>query len=149
MKAITIWQPWATLVITGAKSFETRSWAPQHRGPLVIHAGKKWTAALKDLCFTEPFCNALSIAAALTKWTETGPELPLGALLGVVEVVECHPTDKVRGFTMKFGELAFGDFTDGRFAWELVVCKRFAKPIPYRGHQGMWDVSDELLVELR
>lgn len=41
MKAITIIQPWATLIAIGAKRFETRSWATTHRGPIAIHAGKK------------------------------------------------------------------------------------------------------------
>ena len=40
MKAITLTQPWATLVAIGAKRIETRSWRTFYRGPLAIHAGK-------------------------------------------------------------------------------------------------------------
>lgn len=40
MKALTLWQPWATLIAIGAKTIETRSWSTNHRGPLAIHAAK-------------------------------------------------------------------------------------------------------------
>jgi hypothetical protein len=40
MKAITIWQPWASLIAIGAKKYETRSWATRYTGPIAIHAAK-------------------------------------------------------------------------------------------------------------
>lgn len=47
MKAITLTQPWATLVAIGAKRIETRSWATRYRGPLAIHAAKGIERGLK------------------------------------------------------------------------------------------------------
>jgi hypothetical protein len=50
IKAITVWQPWASLIIVGAKPYEFRSWNPRERGPgyaayigqrHVIHAAKR------------------------------------------------------------------------------------------------------------
>lgn len=41
LKAITLYQPWATLVALGVKTIETRSWQTKHRGPIAIHAGAK------------------------------------------------------------------------------------------------------------
>lgn len=41
MKAITLWQPWASLLACGAKGYETRSWATSYRGQIAIHAAKK------------------------------------------------------------------------------------------------------------
>jgi hypothetical protein len=38
MKALSLWQPWATLVALGVKKLETRSWSTTYRGPLAIHA---------------------------------------------------------------------------------------------------------------
>lgn len=38
MKAITLWQPWASLIALGAKTIETRSWQTSYRGPIAIHA---------------------------------------------------------------------------------------------------------------
>ena len=40
MKAITIWQPWASLLVSGRKRYETRSWATSYRGPIAIHAAR-------------------------------------------------------------------------------------------------------------
>lgn len=38
MKALTLWQPWASLIALGVKSIETRAWSTSYRGPLAIHA---------------------------------------------------------------------------------------------------------------
>ena len=40
MKAISIRQPWAWLVVHGYKDVDNRTWATKHRGPILIHAGK-------------------------------------------------------------------------------------------------------------
>ena len=40
MKAISIHQPWASLIAFGEKRFETRSWKTDYRGPLLIHASR-------------------------------------------------------------------------------------------------------------
>lgn len=41
MKALTVWQPWASLVALGKKRIETRSWSTSYRGRLLIHAAKR------------------------------------------------------------------------------------------------------------
>lgn len=41
MKALTLWQPWASLIALGIKRIETRSWSTNYRGPLAIHAAKR------------------------------------------------------------------------------------------------------------
>ena len=40
MKALTIKEPWATLIISGYKKYEFRSWKTNYRGKILIHAGK-------------------------------------------------------------------------------------------------------------
>jgi len=40
MKALSLWQPWASLVALRVKTIETRSWSTSYRGPLAIHAAK-------------------------------------------------------------------------------------------------------------
>lgn len=64
MKAITLYQPWATLVALGKKKIETRSWKTDYRGPLAIHVAKKFTGEQRYLCcggssLYEPFTSAL------------------------------------------------------------------------------------------
>lgn len=46
MKALTLHQPWASLIAIGVKSIETRSWSTKYRGPLAIHASAKRTRAM-------------------------------------------------------------------------------------------------------
>jgi hypothetical protein len=41
MKALTLWQPWATAIALGLKHYETRTWFVGYRGDLAIHAAKK------------------------------------------------------------------------------------------------------------
>ena len=43
MRAISLWQPWATAIAVGVKQIETRHWKTDYRGPIAIHAAKRWT----------------------------------------------------------------------------------------------------------
>jgi activating signal cointegrator 1 len=72
MKALSLWQPWATLVAIGAKRLETRGyWPYAYRGDLAIHAARRWTQELRALCESEPFRSLLT-AEALKHW----PDIP-------------------------------------------------------------------------
>jgi hypothetical protein len=157
MRCLSLWQPWASLLVHGAKCVETRSWPISHRGPLLIHAAKKWTGELASICKREPFRSVLE-SLALGADVDCG--LPLGVIVGRVDVVECYPTEVVAGDDLNAiptpyvqGEMlfiserehAFGDYSPGRFAF---LCKNpvaFPNPIPYRGAQGLFDVSTTLL----
>lgn len=70
MRAITIHQPWAELIVSGEKDVENRSWRTNHRGPLLIHAGAR---------------------ADRSSFAEHGvPEAAdRSAIIGIVEVVDC------------------------------------------------------------
>lgn len=131
MRTLSLWQPWATLVAIGAKKFETRSWPTNYRGPLAIHAAKRdlelayW---FKKPCFY-PVLNQAGYS--------TSTELPLGAVLCVVDLVDCVPTESIRD-RLSQEEHAFGDYTDGRYAWKLANVQVFIQPIPARGAQGIW-----------
>ncbi len=63
MKAISIWQPWASLIAIGAKQIETRSWATGYRGLLVIHAAKRWEhEEQREACASNAIFQALALA---------------------------------------------------------------------------------------
>jgi hypothetical protein len=152
MRALSLWQPWATLVVAGAKRFETRSWATSYRGPLLIHAAKKKDIDSLELCKAEPFRSAL-----ITAGIDFIRNLPFGALLGTVELVRCLRTESAisewsvyeDGAAETYAvEIEFGDYSPGRFAWELRDPKRFAEPVPYRGRQQLFDVPDELITDV-
>jgi hypothetical protein len=71
MKALSLWQPWATLIALKKKQIETRSWRTTYRGPLAIHAAKSYPQEARDLCSTEPFYSVLMAYAKELdrKWT--------------------------------------------------------------------------------
>jgi len=138
MKALSLIQPWATLVVAGAKKIETRSEGSsvshtRHRGPLAIHASKGFPGWARELCFREPFLTAL-----LELGVRHPTDLPLGAVLGTVELIG------VRRFFVGADlpaepERSFGDYTFGRYGLVLELPCRFAKPVPCRGSLGLWE----------
>lgn len=127
MKALTIWQPWASLIASGEKQYETRSWETKYRGPLAIHAG------LGDM--TKELFECTSFYREALHWSSV-PALPSGGVLCIVNLVECLPT---AGLSISQKEQNFGDFSSGRFAWKLELVERFEKPILVSGKQGLWE----------
>jgi len=132
MKAISLWQPWATLIAMGEKRFETRSWSTKHRGLLAIHAAKKWDSSLKEYCEAEPFYSSLKVNGKDTA-------LPLGAIVAVVKLIDVHRVEKVRD-QLSNKELAFGNYADGRYAWELELVKQLETPVFIKGAQSVFEV---------
>lgn len=162
MKALTLWQPWATLVMLGVKKVETRGWETKHRGLLVIHAAlvlpKNWTPFARS-----PFVEALRPVVGLNKYGAPNLDrLPLGMILGTVKLVDVMPADyAVSTGVVPYGrtrrqqeaeatrlitpvERAFGNYDEpGRFAWFLEDVKPLPMPVPWRGHQRLWNLPDE------
>ena len=135
MKALTLWQPWATLVAVGAKQFETRDWRTSHRGPLAIHSAKKWEEHQVKICYQEPFRSVL--AGTLY---DAAADLPRGKVLAITNLENVFPADNLP-IELTSHEEAFGHFGEGRFAWQLAVEKRADSPIPARGKPGLWEFN--------
>jgi hypothetical protein len=136
MKAITLTQPWATLVAIGAKRIETRSWATNYHGEIAIHAAKGWTKDVVKLAMTEPFKGTL-----LDAGYKLFSLLPRGSVVAVATLVCCMRTEDVPILppNRQFLETAFGDFTPRRFAWMLENVRALKEPIPAKGALGLWD----------
>lgn len=133
MRTITLIEPWATLITIGAKCFETRSWPAGFTGPVAIHAGKNET-------FIEEAFTCDPVAGALREHNVA--EFHLGHVIAVAWLNSCRPTEIVRPMIDDF-ERAYGDYADGRWAWELTHVLRFARPVPARGFQKVWDWQAE------
>ena len=171
MKALTLWQPWATVMANGAKTIETRPvtahWARKYRGPLLIHAAKNWnrdvlealTSANRHPCLDDDWSKMIE-AIRKTGYGTLG-ELPCGAILcsicvhsvGTILLAE----DYAGGSRVMLpdgafvevdeNEQAFGDYREGRLGIVSSHVTRFASPIPYRGQQGLFDVPDDVVRE--
>jgi hypothetical protein len=146
MKALTLTQPWATLVAIGAKTVETRSWETNYRGPLAIHAAKGYPRHCQNLIYVPSFDEALSKGGYPKHEAITRP-LPLGAVVATAELIGCHQigTDVQSGtslFTLidrPDAEFPFGDYRAGRWAWVLDNIKKLEHPIPAKGMLGLWE----------
>ena len=135
MKAITLTQPWATLVAIGVKQIETRSWRTFYRGPLAIHAAKS-LPAWQSWRMGTPIRDVLE-AHGIHSFVE----LPLGVIVAtctLVRITRIYP-DNVPAAP----ELYFGDYTAGQWAWHLSDVKALDTPIPARGALGLWEYITE------
>jgi hypothetical protein len=134
VKALTLTQPWATLVVRGIKRCETRSW---HYGysdnlpmPLAIHAAKGQDADARE--FAEYLVRSGVLDTA---------DLPRGAIVGTVRYVGwdyAYPTlfEELKPSDL---ELELGDWSDGRVIWRFDHPREFDEPIPRRGELGVWN----------
>lgn len=151
MKALTMWQPWASFLMLQTeprlKAYETRSWRTYHTGRIVIHAAKKEPADVRSHWLDDGARRAL-IATRLGPYADYRAhriydDLPRGVALGTVDLIECVRCFTVCGITDVEREL--GDWSGDRWAWLTFGPTPFHEPIEYRGHQGLWNFPDELL----
>lgn len=140
MKALTLYQPHASLAVAGLKRNETRSWPTKYRGRLAIHAGRALHPELRMLCNTPIIARALAELGH-----DTFEELPRGAVLGEVTLVDCLKMgdryDIQNNPAVKPGTLerAAGIYEEGRWVWVLEDPKPYEKAIPARGALGLWE----------
>jgi len=127
MKAITLHQPWATLVAIGSKQFETRSWKTPYRGLIAIHASKnrghlKW---LKG--------------SLLGSYLRKAGELPLGCVVAIARLTTIYTTESALDrYIISPLERELGDYSPGRFAWRLDDIKPVVS-VAAKGALGIWE----------
>ena len=152
MKAISLWQPWAHLIAIGAKTYETRSWSTPYRGLMAIHAARHWTTRMATQCYQEPFFTILARAGTRFPARCDGANLPalgfdFGAVIAVASLLHVSPTRDVLPH-LGPNEVAFGDFSHDRFAWQYENVVLLPEPIPCNGRQGLFelpaDVTDQV-----
>jgi hypothetical protein len=141
VRGLTLWQPWASLVAIGAKKIETRSWPTKYRGPVAIHASKSAREWRYLLTFKEDPEVAAINAALSSAGLSLHMRLPLGSIVAVVDLTNCLETG---GESPEWPECAFGDYSDGRYAWFLKNLRCLPEPIPCRGAQGLWTVPEDV-----
>jgi hypothetical protein len=120
MKALSIRQPWASLILSGVKPIENRTWPAPYRGRILVHAGR-------TLDYDCP--------ADLGRTLPDVRTLPLGALLGTVELVDC-----VRVADLP-AELRRSPYASGPWCWVFRDPRPLASPIPCKGKLRLWDVD--------
>ena len=138
MKALTLTQPWATLIAIGAKKIETCSWSTSYRGPLAIHAARG--GYNDDIVIADtPFRRALEKAGIQSRL-----QIPLGCVVAICELVRI---DSIKEGYWKYitqDERDFGDYTAGRYAWILENVSELSHPISAKGALGLWEWNGNL-----
>lgn len=133
LTVLTVWQPWATFIAKGIKTFETRGWIPDHSGRILIHA-----SASHKLNWLELDIESLEeIYPDVKNW-----DYPLGAIVAEAELINCHQVEAVRD---KLGEAErlCGNYSNGRYAWELTNVKPLFIP-NVKGKQKLWKYAGNI-----
>jgi ASCH domain len=122
MKALSIQQPWAYLIVQGIKDIENRDWVTSYRGLLLIHAGKQmdkhfpWGQA--DFEYMLPLTH----------------EYELGGIVGYVMLHRVVTQSDSPWFRGRYG---------------FVLTQRHTVPfMPLRGQLGLFDVPKEIEDEI-
>lgn len=164
MRAISLWQPWATAVALGSKRVETRHWSTPYRCALAIHAAKR--KVISELIHYGAHWNWQgAMTGAGWSWGRKADgepsdydRLPFGAIVAICDLVDCRPTESFtqgelderrthpeRGHLYAWTERQMGNFELGRFGWSLANIRALAEPIPFRGAQSFFQVPDDLI----
>jgi hypothetical protein len=160
MKALTIWQPWASLIIAGAKPYEFRGWRPPRSiigQRIVIHAAARkiytpeasalyrilqhrdvdekvrgWAA--ETCLIPEPALPILGRA-----WMPYREKLPMSAGLGTAIIGEPRLGPEIAA---EFGVPRANDSDRDQHAnwgWPMLDIEVWPEPIPMKGKQGLWN----------
>jgi hypothetical protein len=155
-KALSLTQPFATLIALGYKKIETRGGRVNYTGPLLIHASATRNSWAKAAC-EQPVIKEILAKHGLTYDT-----LPRGVILCSCEllpvarmVLEPSPPPKKKPkkprpelviAQVSSLEQALGGWAPGRFAWPLADVQLLQQPVRAKGSLGMWDATNALQV---
>ncbi|OMC46878.1 hypothetical protein A5742_25435 [Mycolicibacterium fortuitum] len=150
MKALTVQQPWAWAIVHGGKLIENRTQLWSYRGPLAIHAGARWSdrGALSTL--VQGAVMREDGSASLTYGRLQAHRFTFGAIIGVAELVDCHPD---AGCCKPWGESAYVEHggRERRRITHLVLenPRPLPEPIPCKGALGLWTPPADILGQLQ
>src|SRR5882724_11330139 len=165
MKALTLHEPYASLIAYGWKEVETRDWYTSYRGLLAIHAALRQPDPT-ELSRVTFILGRKGFEFPPLTFSERGLQvqtpLPRGAVVCVCQLVACLPAPLVEykakqlkeWFQPKHGwelEKQFGNYDGGRWAWILRDVQRLDRPLAVRGMRKLWSLSptDTLGLESR
>lgn len=130
MKAITIKQPFATLIAKGYKEYEFRTWKTKYRGEILIHAGKGIDKK------------------AMEKFKYLNLDYPSGCILAKATITDCIPIDAAARKILKEKDaMVYGSIikdTDWNgYGFKLEDLKEI-EPILVNGKLSLWDYEGEI-----
>ena len=136
-KCISLWQPYASFMAWGIKTYETRSWHPGNQlkpgETLLIHAAKRKPQAYEKRLFQSVLLKDV--------WKEHSIEslndLPYGAIVCATRYIDAIPTN-VLVHNIQGLERLLGNYQPDRFGWQLELLKVAETPLIAKGEQGIF-----------
>lgn len=136
LKAVSMWQPWASGVALLIKGIETRHWATSHRGELAIHAAKRWEAEQRYFAEDERRLGTIGFG------------LPFGAIIAVVDLTEIKRSEQLLG-TISEQEERWGNYGPKRYGWLFANVRALPEPVACPGRQSLWTLDAEIEAKVR
>jgi hypothetical protein len=165
VRALTLWEPWASCIAAGLKQVETRSWRlpfDLHGTRLAVHAAKTWHRdaaedALLMLGNEAGAIDRLRVHLGGDPWKPSS--YPLGCVVATATIVGGCPTANVtirpeadgerrlyrtqdwgpQRLTIPMIERWLGGYEWGRHCFLLDDVTEVRPPAPAAGKQGWWD----------
>lgn len=136
MKAISLWEPWATAMAIGLKTNETRTWRTPVCKNLVICAARK------------PIAREYADVAQLVIQNAGRPiQFSFGFAVCIVDLIECVPTEVYnKCFHASQIERLLGDYSPGRWVWRTENLRR-VRPYQVKGSQGLFSIPSTTPLE--
>lgn len=124
MKVLTIKQPWATLIMSGIKKYEFRSWKTNFRGEFLVHAGKGVDKEAME---------------RLKKYLPD--EIPIGKILGKATITDCIAMndDLAKMLDKENSDIYTSHSFSNNYAFKLENIENFKEPIEINGKLGFWN----------
>lgn len=161
MKAISLWQPWASAIALGLKKIETRSRLTFYRGELAICASLR-TDPLQQTLFEgllERDCSIkFTFEQSLAKTDPQIKDLPLGCVVAVADLFDVQPAamfttspqhERPHHISIAQVEWWLGNYDFGRFGWMLRDVRPLKTPVPVVGRQFLFDLPAHVAEKVR
>jgi hypothetical protein len=142
MKALTVKQPWASLVVEGIKDIENRTWKTNFKGRVLIHAGIRPDNIRLEV-EGQASTQEIEILSTLGRVEDEGL---FGCIIGSVEIVDCvinHPSiwAEKSYYAVNLNSLPFNEEDEKDqiiYNWVLANPIKFPEPIPAKGKLSFW-----------
>lgn len=127
MKALSIKNPWASLIINGYKEYEFRTWKTKYRGKILIH-------------------SSLGIEKnVLNKFKDYSLDYNNGYIIGEATLSDCIlMTDEFYHELLNIDSAVYELSThEMKYAWKLENIIKYENPIKAKGNLGLWNYEVE------
>lgn len=147
MKVLSVKQPWAQLIVCGAKRFEVRTWKTEYRGALYIHAS---AAAPTGPFYQEQLTFGLGpvFEAADCADLMAMRALPRSAIVGRVTVTDIWMPEQFEANATAHDAVVIGPPEEGHYYWKLESPVAFPPILNIGGALNLWSPKPDVAAQV-